>query len=90
MEKLTKILDIVGGLLLLPIIATLALLVGILLFVATTLWVWPVVAAFVWSPWWLLAEAGVATLYYCAYRAAISSNNNGLTEQHTEDYDSDE
>ena len=67
-------IEVISGVLLLPLIVGVFLLFGVLLFVAVSLWVYPVVAACLWSWWWWLAEIPVVAFYYLVYRRVVVGN----------------
>ena len=71
------------GAIVLSLIIVALILVGIICMTLCLLWLFPIVAAVLWSWWWLLAELPVAILYVWMYNYKETDKvNNG------ENYDS--
>lgn len=63
-----KMLDIVGGvLLLIPICVVLIIIMAFIVAILCA-WMFPIVAAVKWSCWWLLAEVPIVIVYVWIWR----------------------
>lgn len=63
-----KVLDIVGGvLLLIPICVVLIIIMAFIMAILCA-WMLPIVAAVKWSYWWLLAEVPIVIVYLWIWR----------------------
>ena len=67
---MNKLLDWIGGMLLMIVVCLLLALLLVLVLALLLAWVFPVVAACVWSWWWLLAEVPIVAMYVWVWRSA--------------------
>jgi len=81
-DRLDHLLDCFGTLLLLAVVVIFFVTIAIILFSAVTLWAWPLLAAWLWSPWWLLAEVPVVWAYVKIFRK-VTITQDGTDEQYT-------
>lgn len=65
-----KVLDFIGGMLLMIVVCLLLALLLVLVLALLLAWVFPIVAACVWSWWWLLAEVPIVAMYVWVWRSA--------------------
>lgn len=69
-RAMKKVLDVVGGVLLLMVMCVALLVLLVLVLALLSAWVLPIVAAWLWSWWWLLAEVPIVALYAWVWKSA--------------------